>query len=848
MQKNLQTDIPFVVHVRILLGLLTAELAAGIYGLKLFISCVMIATGMMGAVWMMGDGLSRSLSDSGTTLLGGDAAVTVVNFPLDDVVVDGLAEIGTLSQVAELRSSAVVGAVRLPVEVKGVDDAYPLNGVVRLASGRDIGAALQMRDGRPSVIVEPALLRRLDAAIGDGLRLGAQDFIISDTLLIEPDRLSAGRFMVGPRVIVRLKTLVGSGLIRRGSLVDFRYRLSFPAGLSADDGIEAVAALRPSTGWEMETPRDAGDRVRRTVERTTTFLGMAGIVALAIGLAGAWASARAWVSRRVRTIALYRLSGATPAVVGSLHAAIIAIASLFGMALGLGLAALGTAPLMQVVSARLHLVWSPTSLIEPTLQVAWILALGIAGTSILSLSGTSRLSPGSAMRSGEADLQPDRRQLGFGLVFIGMAMIGATLSLPVPSLAGIAVGGLCLVALILSGGGWGLARLATSLQPRGFIGVVARQGLLNTGAVAMRAVSIGIGIAGITAIVAAQNSLEQGMRAELPDRIPDLVLIDVQPDQVGEVKARITGDSRLSGLQANPMMRMILTAVNGVPVEDALLREDKSWVIEGDRSFSWTAEPTGADLIAGEWWAPDYDGPPLLSPEEDLQEAFDLKPGDKLTYSVLGRSFTSEVVNIRKEYHRTFRPEYLLMASPNPFRDAPQSWIMSLQGETDTAVDELINDLAGTSPNITSIDIRTLVAQVTEVIEGAVLASLLVALVLLVAGGLSLAAVIAAEVDARRREALAFTLIGASRSEIALARLLEAACIGVIAAVLGGVAGWTGGYWAVDQALRVAWTPGLLAAVLPLMLGIVAASSAAIAGALGALPKGRGQIVRQLSA
>ncbi len=848
MQNNLNSDLPLTVRARILRGLLAAELAAGIYGLKLFIACVTIATVMMGAVWMMGESLSRSLSDSGTTLLGGDVAVTVVNVPLGDAVVTSLASIGQVSRVAELRSSAVLKDTRFPVEVKGVDSAYPLNGAVRLVSGQDIRKALQMREGRPAVIVEASLLRRAQAKVGDVIRLGAQDFVISDAVVIEPDRLSAGRFMVGPRVMMHLDTLMETGLIQRGSIVDFRYRLTFASDQDAQSAIDAVAALRPETGWELETPRDAGDRVRRTVERTTTFLGMAGIVALVIGLAGAWASAKAWVSRRVRTIALYRLSGATPAAVGSLHIAIIAIASLVGVILGLGLAALGTTPLMQIVAAQLHLIWSPFSLIEPTLQVAWILALGIAGTSILSLSGINRLSPGAAMRSGEADLQPDRRQFMFGIALIGLAMIGATLSLPIPRLAGIAAGGLSVIALVLSGGGWALARLAGSLKPRGFIAVVARQGLVNANAVAMRAVAIGIGIAGITAIVATQNSLEQGMRAELPVIIPDLVLIDVQPNQVEDVKRRVAANPSLGGLQANPFMRMTLTAVNGVPAEDALLRDDKSWVIEGDRSFSWTAEPTGAELLAGDWWAPDYDGPPVVSPEEDLQEAFNLKPGDELTYSVSGRSFTSKVVNIRKEYHRTFRPEYLLMASPEPFRNAPQSWIVSLQGDSDAAVDNYINDMAKTYPNITSIDIRTLIAQVTEVIEGAVMASLLVALTLLVAGGLSLAAVIAAEVDARRREALAFTLIGASRTEIALARLLEAISIGTIAAVLGGAAGWVGGYWAVEQALRVAWTPGLLALALPPALGLVAALSAAVVGALGAVPKGRGQIVRQLSA
>ena len=224
MQNSPHSDISLGLRVRILRTLLAAELAAGIYGLKLFITCVAIATVMMGAVWMMGDSLTRSLSDSGTTLLGGDVAVTVVNVPLDDALVEGLSDLGSLSRVAELRSSAVVGTTRLSVEVKGVDDSYPLNGTVKLASGRDLNTALKPDAGRAAVVVEPSLLRRLDADIGDTVRLGSLEFVISDTLIIEPDRLSAGRFMVGPRILVRLDTLMTSGLIQRGSIVDFRYR------------------------------------------------------------------------------------------------------------------------------------------------------------------------------------------------------------------------------------------------------------------------------------------------------------------------------------------------------------------------------------------------------------------------------------------------------------------------------------------------------------------------------------------------------------------------------------------------------------------------------------------------
>ncbi len=831
----------------ILGALLRAELAAGVLGLRLFIACVAMASLMLGAVWVLGDGLSRALTQSGTTLLGGDVAVSVVNVPLEEDTVAGLSDFGSVSAVAEMRTSARVGDARYTVEVKGVDDLYPLYGVVTLQGDRDFREVLSPSDARPPAIVEPAFLARAGIDVDGSVWLGETEFRIAGVLAIEPDRLSAGRFMVGPRILVTQQDLATTGLVQFGALIDYRYRVKVAPEADPEAVIAAVSAMMPERGWELETPKDAGDRVRRTVDRTTTFLGVAGLVALIIGLAGAWASAQSWILRRGRTIALYRLSGATPSVVILLHAAIILVASTAGLAVGLGTAFAAAGALLDLVAARLHLTWDVSAIVAPGLRVTWILIIGLIGTSVSALSLAGKLSPGAAMRSGEAELVPDRRHLGAGAGLIIIAVAAAVFSLPIPTMASAAAIGLIAAAAMLGIAGWMLAKLAAKRRPHGFTGMVTLQSLKQPGAVAGRAIAIGIGIAGITAIVAAQHSLETALRAELPERIPDLVLIDVQPDQVADVERRIDETPALGDLQASPLMRAQILAVNGVPAEQALVNPEKRWVIEGDRSFSWSAEPTEAELLAGEWWKEDYAGEPLISAEEDVFEAFDLKPGDMMTYSVLGRSFTSRVVNIRKEYHRTFRPEFLLLASPEPFRNAPQGWVMSLQGDGGPAVDGFIRELAEAHPNITSIDIRVIVQRVAEMVEGAVFASLAVAVTLLIAGALSLTAVVAADVDSRRREALAYALIGASRTEIATARLLEAASIGALAAVLGGIVGWVGGYALVAEALRVAWSPGWVAMILPAALGLAAAIAAGVAGGLGALPRGRGQVVRYLT-
>jgi len=828
--------------------LVRAELGAGILGLRLFIGCVAVASVMLGAVWMLGNGLTTALEENGLRILGGDVALTVPNSPLDPAVVADLRAAGSLSRSVELRTSARAGDVRATVELKAVDDAYPLYGRPRLDPAGSIADALATREnGLPGAVAESALLSRFGVGVGDRIRLGDLEFEIRAALVTEPDRLSSGRFLVGPRVIIGMGHLEETGLVEFGSLAEYRYRLRAPDGTDPAALIDTVRILTPERGWELETPRDAGDRVLRTVRRTTSFLGIAGIAALAIGLAGCWAAAAVWVGRRSRTIALYRLSGATPGLIAALHGIIMAAAGTLGLLLGLAIAAATAVQLMQTVTTQLHLDWRAAGLIQPALEVAVALVLGIAGAGVTALAAAARISPGAAMRSGEATLSPTRTHVGLGLALVGIGMAVAVVSLPIPGLAALAAVGLAAAAALLGLGGWSLARLAAMRHANSFVGTVARQGLAIPGAAATKALAIGIGIAGITAVVAAQSSLEAALRAELPAKAPALVLIDVQPDQVEPIRRYVADEPDLGGLQATPFMRSIILAVNGVPAEDALVRDDKRWVIEGDRSFSWTAEPIPGDLLGGEWWSPDHTGDPLVSAEEDAAQAFDLKPGDRLTYSVLGRTFTSEVVNIRKEYHRTFRPEFLLVASPQPFRNAPHSWIVTLQSEADPAVDAMIRHLGDTAANVTSIDVRRIVTQVTEVVDGAALGSLAIAAMLLIAGALALAAVVAADVDARRREAVAFTLVGASRREIALARLAESVGIGLLAAVLGGGAGLIGGYWLVEEALHVAWTPGVLPFLLPLILGVIAALAAGTAGGIGALPRGRGEVARILA-
>ncbi|HSK41230.1 MAG TPA: hypothetical protein VK943_15795, partial [Arenibaculum sp.] len=291
-----------------ILRLARSELRAGIAGLRLFIACVAMGTLLLGAVWILAGTLDGAFERNGRQILGGDVEVALAMQPLEPDRVEALGDYGTVSRVVDLRSLVRGGGGAAPVELRAVDGAYPLYGNLAAdgaadgatdgatdgaADGAGLPGALAEREGRFGALADPTLLSRLGAALGDTVTLGNIEVELRGTITAEPDRLSAGAFMVGPRVIVSNEALRAAGLLAPGALVDYRYRIRLADGVGVDAFRQAAEALEPASGWELRTPQDAAERVRRIVDRTTSFLGIAGVMAVAIALAGTWAASSA---------------------------------------------------------------------------------------------------------------------------------------------------------------------------------------------------------------------------------------------------------------------------------------------------------------------------------------------------------------------------------------------------------------------------------------------------------------------------------------------------------------------------------------------------------------------------
>ncbi|PKP79993.1 MAG: drug:proton antiporter, partial [Alphaproteobacteria bacterium HGW-Alphaproteobacteria-2] len=321
------------------LGIARREMRGGVAGFRVFLACLVLGVAAIAAVGSARQAIDEGLRREGATILGGDAEITLTYRFAEDAERAWMAERAVaVSEIADFRSMATVGsgtgADRALTQVKAVDDGWPLRGTARLAPDMPLAEALAGN----GAAMERVLADRLGLKPGDGFRLGGAEFTLRAILEREPDAAGDG-FGFGPRTLVRLAALEGSGLLAPGTLFETKYRLLMPEETDLEAMRQAALAAFPESGLRWRDARRAAPGVARFVERLSAFLVLVGLAGLAVGGVGVAAAVRAYVERKVPTIAVLKTLGAEGRLVLAAYLAQVGALALAGILGGLALGA-----------------------------------------------------------------------------------------------------------------------------------------------------------------------------------------------------------------------------------------------------------------------------------------------------------------------------------------------------------------------------------------------------------------------------------------------------------------------------------------------------------------------------
>jgi len=243
--------------VPLVLRLATRELRAGLAGFRVFLACIALGVMAIAGVGSFARGLADGLARDGRVILGGDVAFSLIHREANPEERAFLATIGRVSLAATMRAMARVADGRAAlVEIKAVDDAYPLYGKAVVEPAVDLTDVLALRDGVYGVAADEALFARLDLKSGARLKVGEAELDVRGVLKTEPDKL-AGGIGFGPRLLMSEAALRVTGLLQPGSLVRWHYRVAI-AGSDAGDraaGFEGEGARQPAEPRQYQARR-----------------------------------------------------------------------------------------------------------------------------------------------------------------------------------------------------------------------------------------------------------------------------------------------------------------------------------------------------------------------------------------------------------------------------------------------------------------------------------------------------------------------------------------------------------------------------------------------------------------
>ena len=163
--------------------------------------------------------------------------------------------------------------------------------------------------------------------------------------------------------------------------------------------------------------------------------------------------------------------------------------------------------------------------------------------------------------------------------------------------------------------------------------------------------SLGLGLTLLVSLALIDTNLRDQLSGTIAEKAPDFFFLDVQ-DQERDAFVQRLWAKRVPGAR----WRRCRCCADASSRSRACRRREltgrrpPSWALRGDRgiTYSETRCRRIPPLSAGEWWAPGYEGEPLVSLEREVAGDLGLSVGDTIGVNVLGRTITAKVANLRE--------------------------------------------------------------------------------------------------------------------------------------------------------------------------------------------------------
>jgi putative ABC transport system permease protein len=789
--------------------------------LLLSMGCVILGVASFVSVSSFRDNLESSINEQSKSLLGADLSIESRQ-PFSDEAESLIASLGgepsrqiSFSSMAYFPES---DKARL-VQVRALSGKFPYYGTLETEPSSASG---EFQRGAHA-LVDETLMIQLNARLGDRVRIGDKDFVISGRLRKIPGETLAFS-LISPRVYIPLAHWDPGELLEKGSIVRYRAYFRFDPQVDVDRLVEQITPQLLRLRLEADTVSKRKATISRSMENLSRYLHLAVFIAVLLAGVGVASGIHVYAKEKVASVALLRCIGARAhetVFIYVIQAMAIALAGSFlGATLGVALQAVIPIALSDFLPLRAGYSFSPKGI-----AAGMGIGLGTALLfSLLPLVTLRKISPLLALRSSYERSRHVRDPLLWLIFFLiasavlGLALIYTARWFHALWFATAVLGAFVLLAVV--------AQAISSLMRRFlalFLPYPWRHGIANlhrpnnqTMAVML---CLGVGTFLLVTLYSSQAMLLKEVARRSGKEEPNLVLFDIQKDQ-REGIAALVKSFHIALYEEVPIVTLRLAAVKGRTVEE--MRTDPAsripaWALRREYRSTYRSHLTSTEtLVEGRWpgkAASDQQAIPI-SLEKGIAETLRVNVGDSLTFDLQGVPLPARVSSIREVDWQRVRPNFFVIFPDGVLENAPQFYAIVTRTASSELSARLQRAVVESFANVSIIDLTLVLDTLDSILSKISDAIRFVAFFSILTGLAVLASAVLSGRSQRLKESILMRTLGASRSQIVKAVVAEYLVLGAISGITGvllaTVASWGLTFYFLETVPSVTLPPILL--------------------------------------
>ena len=786
------------------LKFVSRELRGGFKSFWIFLICLGLGAMALSTIGSVKKSINVGLSQKATEILGGDGSLRFT-YRFANKIELAFIKANSLvyTETTDFRSMATLMKDQVSIDsaliqIKGVDEKYPLYGAVKLHPEQPLYNALAEINGIYGIVAAKSLMNRLDLKIGEKVRIGNNLFEIRAELLFEPDA-GSDTFSFAPRVIALNTALLRSNLLTSGTMFDSIYRFIKNPNSDINFIKEQTNTLFKESGIRWRDSSTATPGIDRFVDRLSSFLLLIGMAGLAIGGIGVALSVTSYLEGKSATIAVLRTVGASEQLIFSIYLIVIMFFSITGSTAGALLGGFIPFLLGPVVVVDFPIPITFSLYLEPIIEAIYYSVLTAIVFSIWPLGRMLNCSATNLLRRhvNVENVFPALRYQSIVVVILIILIFSFSLRSPQPLISisvffGIAISlvGLLTMASLMKL----ICRKLISL-PIVRKNITQRLALSSIAGpnneVGLVMISIGLGLIVLATIGQIDSNLRYNIDNEISAQSPAFFFLDIQKSQLKDFEEKIILSGQVSKMSSAPMLRGVITRINNIP---ALEFAGDHWALRGDRGLTYAdTPPKNNTIISGKWWRKNYSGDPEISFSSTEALEMGLSLGDRITVNLLGRDITGTITSLRNVNFASMQINFLMIFNSSSLQLAPHTHIATIYAD-EIAEKSLLRLISENFPNVTAIPTREALKQVSDTLATIASITRWSSVITIFIGFVVLIGVAATTEKKRTYEACILKTLGASKSLVlrifALRSIVIGGGAGLMAIFVGNLTSW----------------------------------------------------------